>query len=289
MIELSCKELSSSIYDSLKEKTQKFIDKGNRAPGLAVVTVGDDEASRLYVKTKTEKAAYLGYVGFQYFLNGDSREDEVVSLIETLNKDDRVDGILLQLPLPKHLDEKRIIEHISSDKDVDGFTSANMGRMVKGEECFIPCTPKGILTILSHFGVSTSGKRITVVGRSDIVGKPLALLLMGKGYDATVSVANSKTKDLRALTLSSDIVISAVGKPMFLDSSYFSDGTVIIDVGINRISDPSRKRGWRTVGAVDRESLSHRDVSITPVPGGVGLMTVASLMENTFISRERRG
>lgn len=289
MIELSCKELSSSIYDSLKEKTQKFIDKGNRAPGLAVVTVGDDEASRLYVKTKTEKAAYLGYVGFQYFLNGDSREDEVVSLIETLNKDDRVDGILLQLPLPKHLDEKRIIEHISSDKDVDGFTSANMGRMVKGEECFIPCTPKGILTILSHFGVSTSGKRITVVGRSDIVGKPLALLLMGKGYDATVSVANSKTKDLRALTLSSDIVISAVGKPMFLDSSYFSDGTVIIDVGINRISDLTRKRGWRTVGDVDRESLSHRDVSITPVPGGVGLMTVASLMENTFISRERRG
>ena len=289
MIELSCKELSSSIYDSLKEKTQKFIDKGNRAPGLAVVTVGDDEASRLYVKTKTEKAAYLGYVGFQYFLNGDSREDEVVSLIETLNKDDRVDGILLQLPLPKHLDEKRIIEHISSDKDVDGFTSANMGRMVKGEECFIPCTPKGILTILSHFGVSTSGKRITVVGRSDIVGKPLALLLMGKGYDATVSVANSKTKDLRALTLSSDIVISAVGKPMFLDSKFFSDGTVIIDVGINRISDPTRKRGWRTVGDVDRESLSHRDVSITPVPGGVGLMTVASLMENTFISRERRG
>ena len=289
MIELSCKELSSSIYDSLKEKTQKFIDKGNRAPGLAVVTVGDDEASRLYVKTKTEKAAYLGYVGFQYFLNGDSREDEVVSLIETLNKDDRVDGILLQLPLPKHLDEKRIIEHISSDKDVDGFTSANMGRMVKGEECFIPCTPKGILTILSHFGVSTSGKRITVVGRSDIVGKPLALLLMGKGYDATVSVANSKTKDLRALTLSSDIVISAVGKPMFLDSSYFCDGTVIIDVGINRISDPTRKRGWRTVGDVDRESLSQRDVSITPVPGGVGLMTVASLMENTFISRERRG
>ena len=289
MVELNCKFLSSSIYDSLKEKTQKFIDKGNRAPGLAVVTVGDDEASRLYVKTKTEKAAYLGYVGFQYFLNGDSREDEVVSLIEILNKDDRVDGILLQLPLPKHLDEKRIIEHISSDKDVDGFTSANMGRMVKGEECFIPCTPKGILTILSHFGVSTSGKRITVVGRSDIVGKPLALLLMGKGYDATVSVANSKTKDLRALTLSSDIVISAVGKPMFLDSSYFSDGTVIIDVGINRISDPTRKRGWRTVGDVDRESLSHRDVSITPVPGGVGLMTVASLMENTFISRERRG
>ena len=239
--------------------------------------------------TKTEKAAYLGYVGFQYFLNGDSREDEVVSLIETLNKDDRVDGILLQLPLPKHLDEKKIIEHISSDKDVDGFTSANMGRMVKGEECFIPCTPKGILTILSHFGVSTSGKRITVVGRSDIVGKPLAFLLMGKEYDATVSVANSKTKDLRALTLSSDIVISAVGKPMFLDSSYFSDGTVIIDVGINRISDPTRKRGWRTVGDVDRESLSHRDVSITPVPGGVGLMTVASLMENTFISRERRG
>ena len=289
MVELNCKSLSSSIYDSLKEKTQKFVDKGNRAPGLAVVTVGDDDASHLYVKTKTEKAAYVGFVSFQYFLNGDSREEDVIALIETLNKDEKVDGILLQLPLPPHLNEKEIIEHIALDKDVDGFTSCNMGIMLKGEECFIPCTPKGILTILSHFGVSTTGKRVTVIGRSDIVGKPMAVLLMGKGYDATVTVANSKTKDLRSLTLTSDIVISAVGKPMFLDSSYFSDGTVIIDVGINRISDSTRKRGWRTVGDVDRESITDRDVSYTPVPGGVGLMTVASLMENTFISRERRG
>ena len=289
MVELNCKSLSSSIYDSLKEKTQKFVDKGNRAPGLAVVTVGDDEASHLYVKTKTEKAAYVGFVGFQYFLNGDSREDDVISLIETLNNDDKVDGILLQLPLPPHLNEKEIIEHIRPDKDVDGFTSINMGRMLKGEDCLIPCTPKGILTILSHFSISTQGKRVTVIGRSEIVGKPMAVLLMNKGYDATVSVANSKTKDLKSLTLSSDIVISAVGKPMFLDSLYFSDGTVIIDVGINRISDSTRKRGWRTVGDVDIDSLKDRDVFCTPVPGGVGLMTVASLMENTFISRERRG
>ena len=289
MVELNCKSLSSSIYDSLKEKTQKFVDKGNRAPGLAVVTVGDDEASHLYVKTKTEKAAYVGFVGFQYFLNGDSREDDVISLIETLNNDDKVDGILLQLPLPSHLNEKEIIEHIRPDKDVDGFTSINMGRMLKGEDCLIPCTPKGILTILSHFSISTQGKRVTVIGRSEIVGKPMAVLLMNKGYDATVSVANSKTKDLKSLTLSSDIVISAVGKPMFLDSSYFSDGTVIIDVGINRISDSTRKRGWRTVGDVDIDSLKDRDVFCAPVPGGVGLMTVASLMENTFISRERRG
>ena len=273
----------------MKEKTQKFVEKGNRAPGLAVVTVGDDDASHLYVKTKTEKAVLLGYVSFQYFLNEDSREDDVISLINKLNENDKVDGILLQLPLPPHLNEKRIIEHIRPDKDVDGFTSANIGAMVKGEECFIPCTPKGILTILSHFNVSTIGKRVTVIGRSDIVGKPLAILLMGKGYDATVTVANSKTKDLKALTLTSDIVISAVGKPLFLDSDYFSDRTVIIDVGINRIKDETRKRGWRTVGDVDRDSLKERDVMITPVPGGVGLMTVASLMENTFISRERRG
>ena len=289
MFELNCKSLSSSIYDSLKEKTQNYVDKGNRAPGLAVVTVGDNPASRLYVNTKTEKASYVGFVSFQYFLNEDSREDEVISLIETLNNDDRVDGILLQLPLPSHLNEKRIIEHISYLKDVDGFTSRNIGKMIKGEECFIPCTPKGILTILSHFGVSTEGKRVTVIGRSDIVGKPLSLLLMNRGYDATVTVANSKTKDLKSLTLSSDIVVSAVGKPRFLDSSYFSDGTVIIDVGINRIADPTRKRGWRTVGDVDSDSLKQRDVLLTPVPGGVGLMTVASLMENTFISRERRG
>ena len=289
MVELNCKSLSSSIYDCLKEKTQKFVEKGNRAPGLAVVTVGDDDASHLYVKTKTEKAVLLGYVSFQYFLNEDSREDDVISLINKLNENDKVDGILLQLPLPPHLNEKRIIEHIRPDKDVDGFTSANIGAMVKGEECFIPCTPKGILTILSHFNVSTIGKRVTVIGRSDIVGKPLAILLMGKGYDATVTVANSKTKDLKALTLTSDIVISAVGKPLFLDSDYFSDRTVIIDVGINRIKDETRKRGWRTVGDVDRDSLKERDVMITPVPGGVGLMTVASLMENTFISRERRG
>ena len=289
MVELNCKFLSSSIYDSLKEKSQNYVDKGNRAPGLAVVTVGDDDASHLYVKTKTEKAAYVGFVSFQYFLNGDSREEDVISLIETLNKDDKVDGILLQLPLPPHLNEKEIIELIALSKDVDGFSSYNMGRMLKGEDCFIPCTPKGILTILNHFGISTIGKKVTVIGRSDIVGKPMAVLLMNKGYDATVTVANSKTKDLKSLTLSSDIVISAVGKPLFLDSSYFSDGTVIIDVGINRISDSTRKRGWRTVGDVDINSLKDRDVSCTPVPGGVGLMTVASLMENTFISRERRG
>ena len=289
MNELSCKNLSSLVYNRVKEETQKIIREGNRAPGLAVITVGDDEASHLYVKTKTDKAEVMGYVHFQYFLNEDSREEEIVSLIEKLNEDDRIDGILLQLPLPKNLDEKRIIERISPDKDVDGFTSINMGRLIKGEECFIPCTPKGILTILSHFGIETCGKKVCVIGRSDIVGKPMAMLLMGKGYDATVTVANSRTEDLKSITLSSDIVISAVGKPRFLDSSYFKDGCVIVDVGINRIKDETRKRGWRTVGDVDFDSLKNRDLSVTPVPGGVGLMTVASLMENTLLSRKRRG
>ena len=285
---MECKTLSNEIYNSLSERTQEFISKGNRAPGLAVVTVGEDEASRLYVKTKTEKAEMLGYLSFQYFLNEDSREEDILSLIGKLNDDERVDGILVQLPLPKGLDEKRIIAAISPEKDVDGFTPSNLGKLVRGEECFVPCTPLGILKILDHYGIETRGKRVTVVGRSEIVGKPLAIALMGKGRDATVTVAHSHTRDLRSITLSSDIVISAVGSPRFMDSSYFSDKCVIIDVGINRISDPSRKRGWRTVGDVDYESLLERDVSITPVPGGVGLMTVACLMENTFASALRR-
>ena len=272
MVELNCKSLSSSVYDSLKEKTQKFVDKGNRAPGLAVVTVGDDDASHLYVKTKTEKAAYVGFVSFQYFLNGDSREEDVIALIETLNKDEKVDGILLQLPLPPHLNEKEIIEHIALDKDVDGFTSCNMGRMLKGEECFIPCTPKGILTILSHFGVSTTGKRVTVIGRSDIVGKPMACLMLRE--NATVTVAHSRTKNLKEVTKQADILIVAIGKRRFITEEYVKGGAVVIDVGMHR--DENQK----LCGDVDFESVKDKVSAITPVPGGVGPMTIAMLMNN---------
>ena len=240
------------------------------------------------MKTKTDKAEMVGYVHFQYFLNEDSREEEIISLIESLNKKEEVDGILVQLPLPKHLDERRILNTIRADKDVDGFTPINMGSLMIGEDCFVPCTPKGIIKIFEHFNIPLKGRRVLVIGRSDIVGKPLAVALMQKGRDATVTVANSSTRDLKSLTLSSDIVISAVGKPYFLDASYFNHGSVVIDVGINRISDSSRKRGYRTVGDVDPSGLEEKEISYTPVPGGVGLMTVAELMENTMVSYRKR-
>ena len=287
-MELECKSLSLSIYESLKEETKTVVEKGFRAPGLAVITVGDDPASHLYVKTKTDKAEMVGYVHFQYFLNEDSREEEIISLIESLNEKEEVDGILVQLPLPKHLDERRILNTIRADKDVDGFTPINMGSLMIGEDCFVPCTPKGIIKIFEHFNIPLKGRRVLVIGRSDIVGKPLAVALMQKGRDATVTVANSSTRDLKSLTLSSDIVISAVGKPYFLDASYFNHGSVVIDVGINRISDSSRKRGYRTVGDVDPSGLEEKEISYTTVPGGVGLMTVAELMENTMVSYRKR-
>ena len=270
------------------KKIKKEIANLDRKPGIAVIQIGNDPASCVYVGNKEKTALNLGCYFKHVKLEENISEEEVISKINELNCDNEIDGIIVQMPLPKHLNTSKILNSVNKDKDIDGLTDINAGLLFHNKDCFIPCTPKGIIKIFEHFNIPLKGRRVLVIGRSDIVGKPLAVALMQKGRDATVTVANSSTRDLKSLTLSSDIVISAVGKPYFLDASYFNHGSVVIDVGINRISDSSRKRGYRTVGDVDPSGLEEKEISYTPVPGGVGLMTVAELMENTMVSYRKR-
>ena len=290
MVRLGGKEVSEYILSKITEDTQLFINKGNKAPSLAVILVGDNPASQTYVRKKTELAERLGFMHFQFNLCEDSKESDLLALIDRLNRDDEVDGILVQLPLPGHMSEKNVIDRISPEKDVDGFTDINTGRLCIGEDSFIPCTPLGILRMLQYYKIPTAGKNAVVIGRSNIVGKPMAMLLMNKGVDATVTVCNTKTTDLKEHTKNADIIIVATGHPSTIDSSYIKDGAAVIDVGVNRIEDKAREKGFRLCGDVDYASFKNRDVSVSPVPGGVGLMTVTMLMENTLKAAiKRRG
>ena len=274
--------------EKVAKETELFISEGNRAPSLAVVLVGSDPASMTYVRKKKEACEKLGFLHFQYNFDEDAAEGDVLALLDELNERDDVDGILVQLPLPEGINERKIIEHINPEKDVDGFSPINIGRLLIGEDCFVPCTPKGILEILRYFSVDTAGKKVVVIGRSNIVGKPMAALLMQKGLDATVTVCNTKTPDLRKETKDADIVIVATGHPDTIDSSYVKNDAVVIDVGVNRIADASREKGFRLTGDADYASFENTDVKITPVPGGVGLMTVSMLMMNTLEAAKRR-
>lgn len=288
VIELKCKELSKSILSSIKEETKLFIQKENRAPGLAVILVGNNSASKSYVKSKTKRAEELGFVHFQYSLSEDSLESDVLSLIDDLNNDDRIDGILVQLPLPKTINPDKVIARINPEKDVDGFTPTSLGLLALNRPSFVPCTPLGIVEIFKNFNIETKGKRVCIIGRSNIVGKPLMMLLSNPGFDATVTLCNSHTTNLKEITLSSDIVVIAIGKAMMIDSSFVKDGAVVIDVGINRVEDKNSEKGYVIKGDADYSSFENRDVSITPVPGGVGVMTVTMLMANTLNSAKRR-
>ena len=288
MKRLGCKAVQEKLELELKAKVESFVLKGNRAPSLAVILIGSDGASETYVKNKHSACDRLGFLHFDYRFDEDVEEEDVLSLVEELNKREDVDGILVQLPLPKHIDEKKIINSIAPEKDVDGFSPVNVGYLCLGDECYVPCTPKGIIEILRYYGIKTEGKKVVVIGRSNIVGKPMAMLLMQKGADATVTVCNTKTPDLCEFTKDADIIIVATGRPGTLDASMCRDDAVIIDVGVNRISDPSREKGYRLVGDVDYKSFENTSCMVTPVPGGVGLMTVMMLMENTYLAAERR-
>lgn len=288
MKRLGCKAVQEKLELELKAKVESFVLKGNRAPSLAVILIGNDGASETYVKNKHSACDRLGFLHFDYRFYEDVEEEDVLSLVEELNKREDVDGILVQLPLPKHIDEKKIINSIAPEKDVDGFSPVNVGHLCLGDECYVPCTPKGIIEILRYYGIKTEGKKVVVIGRSNIVGKPMAMLLMQKGADATVTVCNTKTPDLCEFTKDADIIIVATGRPGTLDASMCRDDAVIIDVGVNRISDPSREKGYRLVGDVDYKSFENTSCMVTPVPGGVGLMTVMMLMENTYLAAERR-
>lgn len=274
MIRLDGKELAKKIKDEIKLEVAELKEKSGRVPGLAIVLVGDNSASKIYVNSKIKGCSELGFESFAHFLPGDTSEEELLATIEELNRDERVNGILVQLPLPKHIDEKKVIDKIALEKDVDGFKPENLGLlMLNDKDSMKPCTPAGIMEILKYYSIELEGKDVVVVGRSNIVGKPMAGLMINQG--ATVTVCNSKTKNLIEKTKSADIIVMAIGRAKFLTADMVKDGAVVIDVGINRTEDG-------LFGDVDYESVSQKSSYITPVPGGVGPMTVAMLFHNTM-------
>jgi methylenetetrahydrofolate dehydrogenase (NADP+) / methenyltetrahydrofolate cyclohydrolase len=253
-------------------------------PGLAVVLVGDDPASRAYVRSKDKKCHELGLHSVRLELPATTSQAELLEVVEKLNADPAIHGILVQSPPPKHIDEAAIVRAIDPQKDVDGFHPVNVAKLALEDATgFVPCTPLGCQRLLIASGIETAGANVVVVGRSMIVGKPMALLLMakGKGGDATVTVAHSRTKDLAALTRQADIIVAAIGRPHFITAEHVKDGAVVIDVGINRVEAPGTEKGYKLVGDVDYAAVAPKCKAITPVPGGVGPMTIAMLMQNT--------
>ncbi|MCR5732681.1 MAG: bifunctional 5,10-methylenetetrahydrofolate dehydrogenase/5,10-methenyltetrahydrofolate cyclohydrolase [Sphaerochaetaceae bacterium] len=281
---ISGKEVSSYIKNRILDEVKHLTDK----PCLAVVLVGNNPASLSYVSSKKKSCEELGFNHRDIELEESVSEEALLLVIDELNNDKDVDGILVQLPLPKHIDTDNIIRRIVPEKDVDGFTPVNMGNLVLGQDCFVPCTPKGILALLDYYKIDTDGKKVVVVGRSNIVGKPIANLLMQKDRNATVTVCNTHTVDLKKECLAADILIVACGQREAIKGDMVKEGAVVIDVGINRIEDSTRERGWRLVGDCDYNALKDKVSAITPVPGGVGPMTIAMLMENTLIAFKRR-
>ena len=269
---LSGKEVSDRIKEELKDEVQKLKEQGIFT-GLAVIIVGDDPASRVYVNNKKKACEQLGIYSEEYALAGDTSEDELIRLIEKLNKDNGISGILVQLPLPKQINEQRVLESINYKKDVDAFHPVNVGKIMTGNYDFVPCTPAGIMELIKESGVLVEGRECVVVGRSNIVGKPMSMLLLHQ--NGTVTVCHSRTRNLKEKTQNADILVVAVGKPNFVTGDMIKEGAVVIDVGINRLENK------KLVGDVDFESTEKVAGAITPVPGGVGPMTIAMLMKNT--------
>lgn len=286
MVILSGKEVSAQVKSEVQASCREFVSRTGRTPCLAVVLVGDDSASATYVASKGRACEEVGFTHQDHMLPDDTSETALLSLIKTLNEDDHIDGILVQLPLPKHISEKNIIQTIRNDKDVDGLHPTNMGNLLAGEASFVACTPAGIMRILDYYAIDTEGKEVVIIGRSNIVGKPMAALLMQKGRDATVTLCHSKTKNIALHTKRADILIAALGKAQVITEDMIKPGAVVIDVGINRVEDSSKKRGYRLVGDVDYPHVAPHCSAITPVPGGVGPMTIAMLMENTLKAAE---
>ena len=283
---LDGKVLSADIRAEIAEEVKKLTEAGERAPHLVAVLVGENPASQVYVKSKMRSCEEVGFKSTLIRKDDSVTQDELLEVVRELNEDDGVDGFIVQLPLPKHIDEEVVTLAIDHKKDVDGFHPINFGRMAQGMSAFLPATPFGILEMLRRNDIETSGKHCVVLGRSNIVGTPISILLSRKGNpgNCTVTVTHSRTKNLEDMVRSADIIVAAIGIPQFVKGSWVKDGAVVIDVGINRIPDASRKSGSRLVGDVDFDEVAPKCSYITPVPGGVGLMTVAALMLNTLKS-----
>ena len=288
MKKIDGKVVAEKVINECKDEIATLKAKGI-TPGLAVVLIGDDPASKVYVGSKAKKCEELGIYSLKIEMPAESTQEEVMQVVEDLNNNDAVDGILVQSPPPKHIDEDAIVRAIDPAKDVDGFHPVNVAKLVLDDlSGFIPCTPHGCMRLLEDAGVETSGAEAVVIGRSMIVGKPMALLLMGKSGNATVTVAHSRTKDLAAVCRRADIIVAAIGMPEFVTADMVKDGAVVIDVGINRVEDASKKRGYKLVGDVAYDEVAPKCSAITPVPGGVGPMTIAMLIKNTVIAAGRR-
>lgn len=278
------KIVAQKIHEETLKETKFLKENYNLQPGLAVVLIGEDQASQIYVNMKEKKSKELGFYSDKIILDKNTTMSEVLHLIEKLNKDPRVHGILVQSPLPLQIDESKVIESIDYGKDVDCFNAINVGKMLIGKtDGFYPCTPYGIMKLLEYYNITPRGKHVVIIGRSNIVGKPLMALLVqkAKGADATVTVCHSRTLDIKHYTTQADILIAAIGKPEFVKGDMIKKGAVVIDVGVNRVKDSSSKTKYKLVGDIAFEEVSKKASFITPVPGGVGPMTIAMLMQNT--------
>ena len=270
---------SQKVREKIKLETEKLVKETGVRPGLAVILVGDDPASSIYVRNKHRACEEVGFRSLEYKLPATSTQEEVLQLIDTLNADDSVHGILVQLPVPKHIDDKAVIDRISPEKDVDAFSYENVGRIVTGEFDFVPCTPAGIMVLLEEYGIDPCGKQAVVIGRSNIVGKPMGLLLLHK--NATVTICHSKTENLAEVCRGADILVAAVGRPKFVTEDMVKEGAVVIDVGIHRDENG-------LCGDVDFDTVEKKASYITPVPGGVGPMTITLLLQNTLTSAKKK-
>ncbi len=283
------KEIAGEVRSEVAERVASLREEGT-TPGLAVFLLGDDPASKSYVRMKTRDCEEVGIDTRDFFLPADTPQEELEGRIDEMNEDSSVHGVLVQLPLPDHVDERAITERIDPAKDVDGFHPVNVGRLAKGEEdAFRPATPAGIQEMLSRVGYDPAGERAVIVGRSNLVGRPMASLLLRKaaGGNATVTVAHSRTRDLGAVTREADLLIVAVGRPGTVDADMVREGAVVVDVGVNRVDDPDSEKGYRLVGDVAFDEVRERASRITPVPGGVGPMTRAMLLDNTVRAARR--
>lgn len=281
------KLLAANLRAEIAAGTAKLKAEKGVTPGLAVILVGNNPASVSYVTAKEKACLEAGMLSREIRLPEETTQAELVGLVRELNEDPAIHGILVQLPVPKHISDKAVIDAIAPEKDVDGFTPVNVGKMLIGEECFLPCTPHGIIKLIEFSGMDIKGKHAVVIGRSNIVGKPVAVLLSRKETNATVTLCHTGTKDIASFTRQADIVVVAAGRPNTLTGDMLKEGAVVIDVGVNRIADASRPKGFRLAGDADYESCSRVASAITPVPGGVGPMTITMLLWNTLESAKR--
>lgn len=284
---LDGKETAKALKLEIAQEVEQLVAKGEKRPHLVAVLVGEDGASRTYVANKEKSCMQVGFKSTLLQYPADITEQFLLDKIVELNNDHDVDGFIVQLPLPKHIDEKKVVNTIDPSKDVDGFNPVNIGRLMLGEPTFISATPFGIIALLEHYKIETAGKHCVVLGRSNIVGRPIANILSQKSYpgDCTVSLCHSRTKNIKEFTLQADIIIAAIGSPHFLKADMVKEGAVVIDVGITRVKDNSDK-GYKIVGDVDFDSVAPKCSYITPVPGGVGPMTIISLMRNTLLAKQ---